>query len=47
MKEKKKIQEEKVENDFDLEAIKTYEENTQNHDTEFYDYEEVKKILGL
>lgn len=43
----KKTLAEKIEDEFDLEAIKHYEERRQNGKTEYYDHNEAKKILGL
>lgn len=37
----------KIEEDFDSDIIKRYEENVQNKDIEFSDHEDVKKMLGL
>ncbi|HHX69398.1 MAG: DUF6290 family protein [Miniphocaeibacter sp.] len=38
---------EKMENEFDLQAIKDYEIRKEKGDIETYSHDEVKKILGL
>lgn len=43
----KKTLEEKIEDEFDLDAIKQYEERRQSGETEYYSHDEVKEILGL
>lgn len=43
----KKTLEEKIEDEFDLDAIKQYEERRQSGETEYYNHDEVKEILGL
>jgi len=39
--------EERIEDELDLKAIKDYEERLQKDEIEVYDYDEVKKMLGL
>lgn len=39
--------EEKIEDEFDLQAIKEYENDVKTDSTETYDHEEVLKMLGL
>lgn len=43
----KKILEERIEEEIDMKAISEYEEKIKNGTAEFYDHNEVKKILGL
>ena len=43
----KKSLEEKIENEIDMKSINEYEENLKNEDVEFYDHNQVKKMLGF
>lgn len=43
----KKSLEEKMEDEIDMKAIQEYEEGIRNNSNEFYDHDEVKKLLGL
>lgn len=43
----KKSLEEKIENEIDMKAIQEYEEGIKNNSNEFYDHDEIKKLLGL
>jgi len=43
----KKTLEEKMEDELDMQAIKEYEKNLENGDTETFTHEEVKKILDI
>ena len=43
----KQTLEEKIEDEFDMKMIKEYEEDVKNGDTETYNHNEVKRILGI
>lgn len=43
----KKSLEEKIENEIDMKSIQEYEEGIKNNSNEFYDHDEIKKLLGL
>jgi len=43
----KKTLEEKMEDELDMQLIRQHEEDVTNNNTETYDHEEVKRMLGL
>lgn len=43
----KQTLEEKMEDEFDLQVIKSYEADVQNDDVTLYDHDDVKQMLGL
>lgn len=43
----KKILEERIEDEIDMKVINEYEEKVKSGSSEFYDHNEVKKMLGL
>ncbi|WP_072710566.1 type II toxin-antitoxin system RelB family antitoxin [Lacicoccus alkaliphilus] len=43
----KQALEERIEDEFDLELLKSYEADVQNDDVTVYDHDEMKKMLGL
>lgn len=43
----KQVLKERIEDEFDLEVLKSYEADVQNDDVTFYNHNEMKKQLGL
>ena len=43
----KQTLEEKIEDEFDVQVLKSYESDVQNDDVTLYDHDDVKRMLGL